>query len=272
MVVIPILLLAGVAVIVTAPMLLSSGSWRIRHPRVAIRAWLVALASGGAAFASSLAVAVVIVVGHLEQPGDGAFGLTFAALFTWTGLAGAGSIAALLLIRAEPVAKSRHDGELAVAFLAARSAERIQLLGDDEVITVRSEHPIACSTADGRIVVSTAVVDVLSPLALRALLEHERAHVHRRHDLVSRVAAVNEAAFPFLRGARDFRATVSLLVELIADDDAARLCGPAAVCNALTGMAALAPQLGLELRAERLARVRIRRRTRLERLEPVSDR
>jgi Zn-dependent protease with chaperone function len=264
--------LVAFALVVTlgAPALLAHGSWRIRHPRRAIRLWLLVLAVGVGSLLCSVVVAATMVLAKVEQHWLNGYGATVTALFAWCGLAVAGGIVALVATRAEPLAASKERSEVAVALLMARSTYRTERIGEHEVGYLDSDEVIACSTSDGRILVSGAVDDALAPLAVRAIVEHERAHVRFHHELLSRVAAVNAASFPFLAGARQFRSTVALLVELIADDEAARVCGPAAVCNALTGMASLAPDPGLELRAARLASTPVHSYPHRRRLDPAS--
>jgi Zn-dependent protease with chaperone function len=262
-----VLALVAIAVSVTfaAPLVLEVGRWRIRHPRVAIRAWIVALAGAVGSMLASIAVAAVIVVAHAS----GGVGATVAALFTWTSLATAGGVGALLAVRAEPIGAAKQRSDAAIAILTARAAYRRQWVGGDEIVFFDSVSAVACSSGDGRILISSAVDNSMPSLCVRAIIEHERAHIRLRHELVMRIASINEAAFPFLPSARAFRKTVALLIELAADDEAARLVGPATVCNALTAMAALDPDPGLALRAERIARTPVRVRTRLDRLEPA---
>ncbi|WP_157071391.1 hypothetical protein [Curtobacterium ammoniigenes] len=280
-----VLALVAVAVLVTiaAPVVLTVGGWRIRHPRIALNAWIAALVVALTALGLSVVVAATIVAttagAHpMDQPGsavrpDGpGLGATAATLFVWGALASLGGITALLLVRAEPIGQARDRSESAITLLAARAAYRTDRIGNDAVVFVETGQPIACSTADGRILISRPIEAAMPALWVRAIIEHERAHVRRHHEFVMRVAALNEAAFPFLGSARAFRRTVRLLVELVADDDAARVVGPATVCNALAAMEALEPDQGLALRAERIARLPVRARTDIGRLAPIVTR
>jgi Zn-dependent protease with chaperone function len=268
--------LVAFALLVTvgAPVLLARGSWRIRHPRRALRLWLLLLALGTGSFLCSIVVAATIVAARVDDRALHGWGPTAAALFAWCGLAVAGGVVALVVTRAEPLVASKQRSDVAVTLLMARATSRTERVGASEVGYLDTADVIACSTADGRILVSAAVADALTPIEVRAVVEHERAHVRLHHELVARVAAVNAASFPFLPGARAFRSSVALLVELVADDEAARVCGPAAVCNALVAMARLTPDPGLELRAARLAAAPVHSYPHRRRLDPVraSDR
>ena len=123
-----------------------------------------------------------------------------------------------------------------------------------QVLFVRAARPVAfSSTCDGgRIVVSSALAEALSPGELRAVLEHERAHLTGRHDALLRAARLNRACLPALFGARAFDQAVHLLVELAADDAAARVCGAGAVAAALRRTATLEPNEWAQIRADRL--------------------
>lgn len=88
-----------------------------------------------------------------------------------------------------------------------------------------------------RVVVSRTTLTSLEPEELRAVLAHERAHLRARHDLVLEAFLVLHTAFP--RGVRSRSAlrAVRLLVELLADDAAARRAGPKPLARALVACA-----------------------------------
>jgi beta-lactamase regulating signal transducer with metallopeptidase domain len=108
-------------------------------------------------------------------------------------------------------------------------------------------------------VLTTAALAALNEHELRAVVAHERAHLAARHPNV--VAALRSLAtvFPRLRLMTDGVAEVSRLLEMCADDAAARRHGTAAL---LSGMMALvgpvpsgalaAADVAVLMRAERL--------------------
>jgi Zn-dependent protease with chaperone function len=73
-----------------------------------------------------------------------------------------------------------------------------------------------------RVVLSSGVLALLREDEVRAVLAHEAAHVDQRHDLVVLPFVALRATFPGLRGVRTAVAEVGLLVEMLADDRAAR--------------------------------------------------
>jgi Zn-dependent protease with chaperone function len=91
------------------------------------------------------------------------------------------------------------------------------------------DHPaVAAYCVPGRrsaIVVSTGSLDLLTEQEMRAVLAHERAHARERHDLVILPFAALHRAFPASRHLRAVLDAVALLVEMRADDHAARQNG-----------------------------------------------
>ncbi len=86
------------------------------------------------------------------------------------------------------------------------------------------------------IVVTTAVIEALTDRELAAVLAHERAHLHEHHHLIITLARGLSRVFPriplFTTGARE----LARLVELCADDAAARRHGRRTVSDALLAM------------------------------------
>ncbi|WP_299956529.1 M56 family metallopeptidase [uncultured Modestobacter sp.] len=111
----------------------------------------------------------------------------------------------------------------------------------------------------GVIIASDGLRAHLPPEAVAATLEHERAHLRGHHHALVTVAETLAAALPWcpLLGAAP--AAIRDLVELAADDQAARRCGPEAVQVALRRMTGQpVPPFGLAM-ASRLTELRISR-------------
>jgi len=112
------------------------------------------------------------------------------------------------------------------------------------------EHPAPLAWClpghPGPVVVSTAALDRLDPEGLTAVLAHEHAHQASRHHALLLVAEALRVGCPWLPAARLARQHVAGLVELAADDAAARRCGRAALAAALAVLgAASAPESAL---------------------------
>ncbi len=100
-------------------------------------------------------------------------------------------------------------GLLAVAVLSAqgaRTARRFRALRseakavshDSPLTIIRSDEPVALTTPgrSGRIIVSTAMLRLLTPREQRAMLAHERAHLECRHDRFLFIAELAVVAIP----------------------------------------------------------------------------
>src|SRR5699024_11596430 len=107
-----------------------------------------------------------------------------------------------------------------------------------------------------KIFVSNALISLVQPEHIQAILAHEYAHIRLKHDGIRRIIEINAASLPFVKSGHKLRQAVSLLIELVADDRAARQVGPAALANALTLIAKATNDPLMELRAKRLANYR----------------
>jgi Zn-dependent protease with chaperone function len=253
-VLVALLALAAVCVL-GAPRLLRVRSAGVRRPRLLLAAWLGAFLLGAASLAASVLWSVMLALAARTEPVD----LGWAAgVLAWVALAVTGGTAALVLTRAEPFRVGRSAAGRDLDLLAAACALRVERLGRVQVLIVRAARPLAfSSTSDGgRIVVTSALAEALTRGELRAVVQHERAHLVGRHDLLLLAARVNRACVPVLAGARAFEQAVQLLVELAADDAAARVCGAATLARALRRSAALEPNEWAAIRADRLDAVR----------------
>lgn len=109
-----------------------------------------------------------------------------------------------------------------------------------EVAVIRQSTPaIYClprGACERRIVVTTAACKLLNAEQLAAAIEHERAHLRRRHLLMVMVAEVTTTALRWTGLLRSYAHTVRLLVELDADDQAAARHGRRTVASALLEM------------------------------------
>lgn len=234
-----------------APRLLRLRASAVRRPRLLLAAWLAVFLLGAAAIAGSVLWSVMLAVAARTAPVDAGW---LAGVLAWGALTITGVLAALVLTRAEPMHAGREAAARDLDLLAAACTDRVDTVGAVQVLTVRSARPVAfSSTVDGgRIVVTSALVDALTRGELRAVLEHERAHLASRHDALLRIARLNRACVPVLFGARAFDRAVHLLVELAADDAAARICGASTLAAALRRTAELEPNEWASIRAARL--------------------
>jgi Zn-dependent protease with chaperone function len=122
---------------------------------------------------------------------------------------------------------------------AASAAKPAGSAGGARAVMLDDPRPAAYCVA-GRpaaIIVTSGALAVLDPPQLRAVLEHERAHLAHRHHSLTTVTRGLAAAFPgvplFTRGAVE----VARLAEMSADDTAVRTSGRPALVAALLAIA-----------------------------------
>src|SRR5699024_126739 len=121
---------------------------------------------------------------------------------------------------------------------------------------ITSDDVVACSLPgrEPAIIIPSRLESVLSRAELQAVIAHEYAHLRGRHHLLRRIAQINAACLPRrLRAGREFDRATTLLLELIADDAAARQAGAVHLANALAKIGDVASDPSLSVRAERLA-------------------
>ncbi len=237
-------------------------------PTALLTGWL-SLAAG--VVVSTLATAILLALpadGHhtsaiLQLAGGCLSAISSASVPGWReGLAAVGTAAALSVLLRLAWALSRR-----IRTSRARSPQVEQLrriaagTTPGEPLWIRDDRPLAASLGGrrGLIVMSDTLRTHLTPEAMAATLEHERAHLRGRHHLLVAIAETLASALPFCPLLRAAPAAMRDVVELAADAYAARRCGPAAVQEALgrlTGQPA--PTLGLAM-GRRLTQTRLAR-------------
>lgn len=260
-----LLLVYAATVMVATPYVITHRRWTSRLPRTAMSVWIGALGSGAVAMLASLGCAIFAATALAARPRQAStlsvsaalngIGLTLAAcLMTAIG----GGLACVIGYRAVIGATLRRRLR---ADLAASLTPTSGLRTAPTVI-VRSEENSAVSVPGRRpvIVVSSTLRNTLSPGQLEAVVEHERGHLIQRHHLLMQLAHLQYRCVPVLPCARSLEQSVHLLVELAADDHAARHCGRRMTAAALRALGAATGDDGLQLRAHRLEQ-RLRPRT-----------
>lgn len=244
----------GLLLAILGPRMIGVG-WATRAPRLGIVAWQAT--SVGVVLASVLAgVALLVPVGAISQ------GLAAVLDACATTIAGAyrspGRLLAILLaallagvvpLRLALVAagswlgESRARQRVATSILAVARPQ--PWMG---ALVVESDRAAAFCIPGRRrsVVLTSAAVESLTRDELAAVLAHERAHLRGRHHLAVGAARVLNRAFPGLP--LFARATVEIerLVELAADDAAARRVSRVEVASALVALAGMsAPRTSL---------------------------
>ena len=231
---------------IAASQLVRAG-WTDRAPRLAIAAWLALTSSAiGSVILGGLALVVPTagVSSHLADllaacehdvraryghPGGAALAAAGVAL-TFVVAARVGWCTVRMLVTA------RRDGQ--------RHCQQLQAVGRADrrlgAVVVDYGEPAAYCLPGARqpIVLTTAAIEALDDVQLTAVLAHERAHQRGHHHLVVLVAGSLAAAFPFVPAFRHGHERVTHLVELRADDEAAKATSRLKAAEALLALGA----------------------------------
>ncbi|GAA4196099.1 M56 family metallopeptidase [Streptosporangium oxazolinicum] len=225
---------------------LASAAWTSRRPRAALVLWqAIGLSAGLGALGLGLVAAVaplaaafphgVHTLGDQILDGRGLSGL------------GWGHVAALLWSLSLPAWLLAHTARTLTRTAADRRRQRllIDLVADLDrgygAHVLPEARPVAyCvpgrSRRRARVVVSRGTLERLSPRHVHAVLAHERAHARGRHDLVLLPFAALAQALPILSAPRTAVRAVSVLLEMLADDQARRRHGDLVLAQAIVQM------------------------------------
>lgn len=242
-----VLLAAAGALALVGPRLLGASSWQVRHPRTALAAWEATLAT-----VSMLALGAVAAAVGTAVAGPAQGGALAGHVAGWSMLLAVSAVLAVIAGGGEHLhdaARADADAMLALPHVDYRLPGRARLR------VCAGDGLIACAVpgAEPVVVVSAGVVAALTPAQLRAVVGHEQAHLRGRHDRLRRVADLVVACLPRSAVAGRARRRIGLLVELAADDRAARVAGAVHVANALERWGRADGDAGMLLRAQRLA-------------------
>lgn len=245
-----VLLFMGLAitVLLVSPVMLTGGRWQVRLPRLALTLWFAAFFIGCGLAAVSVIVAIVAAIGAVPVPGGEALVMTVVA---WLSLVAIGAVIGVVAAVSEPLAGSyREELRALVPLVSSREQRKGFILG-----RFAEDAPVACAMRrpERMILVSSGMQKALTSAQLQAVLAHERAHLRGWHDWAMRIAEINAACLPTrLPAGAALRRATALLIELMADDAAARQAGAVNLANALSRLAELTGDASMILRAERL--------------------
>ncbi|WP_083418088.1 M56 family metallopeptidase [Pseudofrankia sp. BMG5.36] len=246
------------AMLFLAPRLLRGAGWTRRAPRLGIGLWVAACLSTVAAVCllGALLVVPLLTVGHaimslIMACGISPHHVSSTAVSLAMDAAGLGVmtiVAGRILYATATVALPQRQLRRRHAAVLRALGHRHPTRGDVLVV----EHPVPavyCLPARRRlVVVSESALSLLDPPLLDAVIAHEYAHLRGHHYLITTVTAVLARAFPGLPLFTTADDEVRQLVEMAADDSAARRSTPHTVARALLDLVAgqpPAPVLGM---------------------------
>ncbi|GAB5904090.1 peptidase M48 [Mycobacteroides chelonae] len=247
------LLLYSVAVLIFGPRLLRRLTRTGYAPRLAITAWLAAIVSVLGTWISAAALIVIDVVRHWNSPAVVLAACAARLHAMLIGQAGAAAQVGLLALSAA--------GSIAAAALGVRLARTLIRLRDTAHEHAYAVHMVGRRTAEGdvmvleapeaaaycvagrpsAIVLTTGALAILDDAQVAAILAHERAHLAGHHPQLVSVLRALADVFPRVRLMTDGSAQISRLLEMCADDSAARHHGRGVLLSGLMDLAGTVP-------------------------------
>lgn len=233
-----------------APQLLLRARWPRRAPRLGILAWQACVLT---VLSSSVLLAVTALlpvqrvsldVGHIVhacpevlrrryQVFDGSV-LHLLSLTVAAGVMVALALSTLRCARAVRHGRRRQRQLLDLLVRQRDSLHGAHVLEHD--VPLAYCVPGGGGQGGGRVVVTTAALAALDERQLTAVLAHEHAHLDGRHDLVLFGADVAAGAFPWVRFFRHAKRELSLLIEMLADDESVRRSDRDSLASALVDL------------------------------------
>ncbi|MFN8074910.1 MAG: M48 family metalloprotease [Kineosporiaceae bacterium] len=234
------------------PARLARAHWPSRAPRAAVVVWqAVVLASGLSAVGVVLAGPEELVAARGTR-GPLAVGALVAAV--GLALVIVARLAVALVVLGHRTRRRRAHHLLLVDLLdragedpwrsaAARVAQAAEGAGL-RVLDGPTPMAYCLPGASPRVVLSGPAVEGLDPAQLSAVVAHERAHLRARHDLVLEFFTAVARAVPAPLRSEASLPAVHLLLELLADDAAARRAGARPLHEALTRLGGVGSPMG----------------------------
>ena len=217
-------------------------------PHMGIAAWLTALGAALMAWTGAVALLAVAAVNGLKDSSAVTLCLELFGLSEHTPLPGRlGSVALIVTAACVSAVVIGRVGRSVIGLRArshehARAARMIGRPTDRPDVVVVDAHLPAAYCVTGRpnaIVITTGALDALDRFQLAAVLAHENAHITGRHHQLLMVLRGLATSLPRLPLFRSGAEAVAELLEMCADDTAARRCGTRPL---LAGLLALAGQ------------------------------
>lgn len=230
--------------VVASPAVLMLRPWQLRHPRTALTLWYAALALG--VTLAVAAVASTIFLATISTSHTAAGDAAALSITAWLLLGLMGAVAGFVLTAASSTSGRGFRRDIAVS---REERDGFTLVRFDDAVP----HAYSLPGSHPEIFYSSTLRSCLSQSEFAAVIAHEYAHLRHHHGAALRIAELNAACLPFLPAGRALRRATKLLIELAADDAAARQVGPAHLANALARLAAHTGEVSLAIRAERLS-------------------
>ncbi|MEV0947446.1 M56 family metallopeptidase [Rhodococcus sp. NPDC049939] len=248
-----LLLYSFVVAVLIPPLLI-----RLTHsgiaPGLGVAAWMAALGSVVLSWMAAATLVLVELVRDHGRPGQSALESCLASLHAVvSGRVGLVLQVTLLLLALMAVVafatliwkwSDRLRRMRSLTYGHARMTRMVghHVAGVDAVVLEASQPAAYCVVGrPSAIVVTTAALGALDRRELDAVLAHERAHLAGRHLQVLAMIRGLASSLPWISLFTTAEAEVARLLEMCADDSAARTHGSHAVLSGLIAMSATSP-------------------------------
>jgi len=245
------LLIYSVAVAVLCPAPLARLTASGTAPRLGAAAWLAAMISvplswlvaaiyaGRAVLAQGPRGAVSSCVGALHGVALGRYGVASQVVLLLVTLVAAATVGVLAVRLARLLVRARRQTHrhAAVARMIGERVTRLRLRPDAVVLDCPERAAYCVAGRPNTIVVTTAALEVLDEPQLSAVLAHEGAHLAGRHHPILAFTRALAAVLPRLAVCTRGATEVARLLEMCADDAAARRTSGPIVASALLALA-----------------------------------
>lgn len=240
------LIVFAVILALLGPVLLRRSSWLERSPRLGIAAWQalsfslisavllagLSLAVPAIPWTTDIAALLRACAMALREQYSTPGGAIVSATGAVASLAVLARIAYCLATGLVSAARDRNLQLDALAMVAQRHPEH-----DALVVEHQSAAAYCLPGRHRQVVLTSTALAVLDRGQLAAVLAHERAHLFGRHHLILAAADALQHAFPALATFQHARDALGRLVEMLADDNAARRSDRLTVATALVRLA-----------------------------------
>jgi Zn-dependent protease with chaperone function len=224
------------------PILLSRASWPSRAPATALVLWQAVALAGGLAMIGSLLTFGLIPFGDTLWTSARALlgSFTNAQLSRGIDLVYVLALCAAALLTVHLLAnlgltfvlteRQRRRHRRLVDLLSSPSPDRPNTRVLDSTAPVAYCLP---GTLHSVTILSAGLMSLLDENELRAVIEHEKAHLSQRHYVVLMVFSAWRASLPWFPIASRAQREVGMLVELLADDQARRVVDDRTLATAI---------------------------------------
>lgn len=240
------LIIFAVILAVLGPVLLRRSTWLERAPKIGIAAWQalsISLLSTVLLAGSALALPAIPWTTDLAAL-IRACAMALREQYSTPGgaiVSATGAVAVLAVLArvtyclATGLAHAARDRSVQLQTLAMIAQPHDEY---DALVVEHSSAAAYCLPGRNRqVVLTSATLAALDHKQLVAVLAHERAHLQGRHHLILAVADALQRAFPGVAAFREARGALGRLVEMLADDAAARRSDRLTVATALVRLA-----------------------------------